>query len=102
MYVLTYYLEQFNRRDVKVNRYTPKFYVCQCYCDLDLLQSSGYTSNIHNNIIRVIYHICVSVRPVMCFAYGAHEEILEEHQDRLGVPPYGVALLANRNEVRKD
>lgn len=44
----------------------------------------------------------VGVRPVMCFAYGAHEEILEEHQDRLGVPTYGVALLADRDEVRKD
>lgn len=38
----------------------------------------------------------------MCFTYGAHEEILEEHQDRLGVPTHGVALLADRDEVRKD
>lgn len=44
----------------------------------------------------------VGVRPVMCFTYGAHEEILEEHQDRLGVPTHGVALLADRDEVRKD
>lgn len=74
---------------------------------------SGWSSNIHNNIKRVIYYIStylllcsctlqVGVRPVMCFTYGTHEEILEEHQDRLGVPTHGVALLADRDEVRKD
>lgn len=44
----------------------------------------------------------VGVRSVLCFSYGAHEEGLEEHQDRLGVPPDGITLLADRDEICED